>query len=169
MWWLRAINTPSHHHSKHPSFQHSTFNTRASAFTPRHNSIKSKPPKSQTHSKHLVTRESVLFVLFVLLFLGSLSSFLILVLKWLVIKARNTKCVVVLVGSKWPVWLRRKLTWSKCPFERGKWLKETWSLWPPQRGLGSLEPNLGKTNHRVYPLYFLVDLFSSLFRTQIQF
>jgi hypothetical protein len=33
-------------------------------------------------------------------------------------------------------------------------------LWPPQRGLGSLEPNLGKTNHRVHPLYFLVDLFS---------
>jgi hypothetical protein len=23
-------------------------------------------------------------------------------------------------------------------------------LWPPQRGLGSLEPNLGKTNHRVH-------------------
>jgi hypothetical protein len=30
----------------------------------------------------------------------------------------------------------------------------------PQRGLGSLEPNLGKINHRVHPLYFLVDLFS---------
>jgi hypothetical protein len=30
--------------------------------------------KSQTHSKHLVTRESVLFVFFELLFLGSLSS-----------------------------------------------------------------------------------------------
>jgi hypothetical protein len=29
-WWLRAINTPNHHHSKHPSFQHFTFNTRAS-------------------------------------------------------------------------------------------------------------------------------------------
>jgi hypothetical protein len=36
-WWLRAINTPNHHHSKHPNFQHFTFNTRASAFTPRHN------------------------------------------------------------------------------------------------------------------------------------
>jgi hypothetical protein len=34
---------PNHHHSKHPSFQHFTFNTRASAFTPRHNSIESKP------------------------------------------------------------------------------------------------------------------------------
>jgi hypothetical protein len=105
-------------------------------------------------------RESVLFVFFELLFLGSLSSFLILVPKWLVIKARDTKCVVVLVGSKWPVWLRRKLTRSRWPFERGKGLKETRSLWPPQRGLGSLEPNLGKTNHRVHPLHFLVDLFS---------
>jgi hypothetical protein len=26
-----------------------------------------------------------------------------------------------------------------------------------------LEPNLGKTNHRVHPLYFLVDLFSLSF------
>jgi hypothetical protein len=43
MLWLRAINTPNHHHSKHPSFQHFTFNTRASAFTPRHNSKESKP------------------------------------------------------------------------------------------------------------------------------
>jgi hypothetical protein len=48
LWWLRAINTPNHHHSKHPSFQHFTFNTRASAFTPRHifNRIKaSRSPK----------------------------------------------------------------------------------------------------------------------------
>jgi hypothetical protein len=115
--------------------------------------------KSQIHSKHLVTRESVLFVFFALLLLGSLCSFLILVLKWLVIKARDTKCVVVLAGSKWHIWLRRKLTRSRWPFERGKWLKETRSLWSPQWGLGSLEPNLGKTNHRVHLLYFLVDLF----------
>jgi hypothetical protein len=33
----------------------------------------------------------------------------------------------------------------------------------PQRGLGSLEPNLGKTNHHVHLLYFLVDLFSLSF------
>jgi hypothetical protein len=37
--------------------------------------------KSQIHSKHLVTRERVLFVFSALLFLGSLSSFLILVSK----------------------------------------------------------------------------------------
>jgi hypothetical protein len=35
-------------------------------------------------------------------------------------------------------------------------------LLPPQRGLGSLEPNLGKTSHSVHPHYFLVDLFSPL-------
>jgi hypothetical protein len=57
------------------------------------------------------------------------SSIPILIFKWLVIKARDTKCVVVLVRSKWPVWLRRKLTRSKWSFERGKRLKETRSLW----------------------------------------
>jgi hypothetical protein len=44
-WWLRAINTPppNHHHSKHPSFPRFSFNTRASAFTPRHKTKESKP------------------------------------------------------------------------------------------------------------------------------
>jgi hypothetical protein len=28
------------------------------------------------------------------------------------------------------------------------------------------EPNLGKTNHRVHPLYFFVDLFSLSFRLE---
>jgi hypothetical protein len=41
-----------------------------------------------------------LFVFFALLLLGSLSSFLIIVPKRLVIKARDTKYVVVLAGSK---------------------------------------------------------------------
>jgi hypothetical protein len=54
------------------------------------------------------------------LLLGWLSSSSFLFFKWLVIKGRNTKCVVVLVGYKWPVWLRRKLIRSKWPFERGK-------------------------------------------------
>jgi hypothetical protein len=125
--------------------------------------------KSRIHSNHLVTWERVCPCSFVFLLLGSLSSFLILVPKWIVIKARDTKCVVVLVGSKWPIWLRRKLTRSRRPFERGKGLKDTRSLWPPQRGLGSLESNLGKTNHRVHLFYFLVDLFSPLFRNQIHF
>jgi hypothetical protein len=76
-WWLRAISTPNHHNSKHPSLLKFSFNTRASAFTPRH-----QPPSD--------LREC-LFVFFVLLLLGSLSSFLILVPKRLVIKARDTK------------------------------------------------------------------------------
>jgi hypothetical protein len=41
---------------------------------------------------------------------------------------------------------KKKLTRSEGPFERGKELKETRSLWPPQRGVGLQEPNLGKTN-----------------------
>jgi hypothetical protein len=41
-WWLRAINTPNHHHSKHPSFPRFSFNTRASAFTSKHKSKESK-------------------------------------------------------------------------------------------------------------------------------
>jgi hypothetical protein len=39
-----AINTPNHHHSSHPSFLNSTFNTTAKAYNPRHNQkIKSSP------------------------------------------------------------------------------------------------------------------------------
>jgi hypothetical protein len=34
-WWLRAINTPNHHHSNHPSIHNSAFNTRAIHFTPK--------------------------------------------------------------------------------------------------------------------------------------
>jgi hypothetical protein len=44
---------------------------------------------------------------------------------------------------------KRKLTRSEGPFERGKGLKHTRSLWPPQRGVGLRESNLGKTNPRV--------------------
>jgi hypothetical protein len=54
-WWLRAINTPNHHNSKHPSFLKFSFNTRASAFTPRHKSKDQSLSKSQVHSNHLVT------------------------------------------------------------------------------------------------------------------
>jgi hypothetical protein len=44
---------------------------------------------------------------------------------------------------------KRKLTRFEGPFERGKGLKETRPLWPPQRGVGLRELNLGKTNPRV--------------------
>jgi hypothetical protein len=44
---------------------------------------------------------------------------------------------------------KEKLTRSEGPFERGEGLKKTRPLWPPQRGVGLREPNLGKTNPRV--------------------
>jgi hypothetical protein len=44
---------------------------------------------------------------------------------------------------------KKKLTRSEGPFERGKGLKKTQPLWPPQRGVGLREPNLGKTNPHV--------------------
>jgi hypothetical protein len=52
---LGAINTPNHHIHWHPSFQKFTFNTRALAFTPRHNSKDQILSKSQIHLNHLVT------------------------------------------------------------------------------------------------------------------
>jgi hypothetical protein len=45
------------------------------------------------------------------------------------------------------------------PIERGKGLEYTRPLWPPQRGLGSLEPNLGKTNRRIHFCWSPHDLF----------
>jgi hypothetical protein len=36
--WMKAINTPNHLIHWHPSFLKFPFNTRAIAFTPRHNS-----------------------------------------------------------------------------------------------------------------------------------
>jgi hypothetical protein len=170
--WLGAINTtPTTSIHFNQALQSLTFNTRASNLF--QDTIKASN-LSKFHNwdkwslviSDLRERESdpcVIYRSCRLAFAIVLSSFPILILKWLVIKARDTKCVVVLAGSKWPGCLRRKLTRSKWSFERGKGLKETRSLWPPQRGLGSLEPNLGKTNHRVHPLYFLVDLFSLSF------
>jgi hypothetical protein len=80
-WWLRAINTPNHHNSKHPRFVNITFITRALAFTPRHNSKDQSLSKSQIHLKYLVTYERVISCSFELLPLGLLFFFLILVLK----------------------------------------------------------------------------------------
>jgi hypothetical protein len=69
---------------------------------------------------------------------------------------------------------KKKLTRSEGPFERGKGLKETWSLWPPQRGVGLREPNLGKTNLRVtlfirlrFVLHPLADSFIFLTLTRL--
>jgi hypothetical protein len=78
MWWLRAINL---HHSKHSSFQHFTFNTRASAFTPRQNSIESKPLQTSNSFQPLSDLREYFVRVLCALVLGSLSSFLILVSK----------------------------------------------------------------------------------------
>jgi hypothetical protein len=90
LWWLRAINTPNLHNSKHPRFLNITFNTRALAFTSRHNSKDQSLSKSQIHLKYVVTCERVILCSFELLPLGLPFFFLILVLKRLVIKARDT-------------------------------------------------------------------------------
>jgi hypothetical protein len=165
--WFVAINTtPNTSIHFIQAFQSSTFNTRAS--NPFQDTIKaSNLSKFHNWDKWLLVisdlREREWFVCYLsLLSLGFCNRaffFPILILKTIVIKARDTKFVVVLVGSKWPVWLRRKRTRSKWPFERGKGLKETRSLWPPQRGVGLQEPNLSKTNHRVIRSYSLVICF----------
>jgi hypothetical protein len=61
---------PNHHNSKHPRFLSNTFNTRAQAFTPRHNSKDQSLYKSQIHLKHLVTCEREILCFFELLLLG---------------------------------------------------------------------------------------------------
>jgi hypothetical protein len=45
-------------------------------------------------------------------------------------------------------------------------LKETRPLWPPQRGVGLQEPNLGKTNLRVTLFICLQFVLRSLSRTR---
>jgi hypothetical protein len=45
-------------------------------------------------------------------------------------------------------------------------LKETRPLWPPQRGVGLQEPNLGKTNLCVSLAYSLGICFAPLSRTR---
>jgi hypothetical protein len=69
-WWLGAINPPFHHNFKYPRFLNITFNTRALAFTPRHNSKDQSLSKSQIHSKHLVACEREILCSFELLLLG---------------------------------------------------------------------------------------------------
>jgi hypothetical protein len=62
---------PSNHHNfKHPRFLKITFNTRALAFTTRHNSKDQSLSKSQIHLKHLVTCEREILCSFELLLLG---------------------------------------------------------------------------------------------------
>jgi hypothetical protein len=97
-----AINTPNHHTSWHPSFQptHSIQElVHSIQYTIRLNQTLSK---SQFHSKQLVTRRESFTVFFELLRLDRFPSSPFLVLNIFVIKARDTNCVVVLVGTKCP-------------------------------------------------------------------
>jgi hypothetical protein len=48
-------------------------------------------------------------------------------------------------------------------------LKETRPLWPPQRGVGLREPNLGKTNPRVPLFICLRFVLRPLSRTRLYF
>jgi hypothetical protein len=102
--WLRAINTtPTTSIHLIQALQSFTFNTRAS--NPFKDTIKaSNLSKFHNWDKWLVTweRESdpcVICRSCRLAFAIVLSSLPILILKWLVIKARDTNCVVVLVRA----------------------------------------------------------------------
>jgi hypothetical protein len=77
VWWRTGLSVapitsslPNHHNFKSPSFLKITFNTRALAFTPRHNSKDQSLSKSQIHLKHLVTCEREILCSFELLLLG---------------------------------------------------------------------------------------------------
>jgi hypothetical protein len=48
-------------------------------------------------------------------------------------------------------------------------LKETRPLWPPQRGVGLREPNLGKTNSRVTLFIYLRFVLRPLSQTRYYF
>jgi hypothetical protein len=108
-WWLRAINTPNHHNSKHPSILNIEFNTRAIEFTPRHNQSNRSTQSPQINFSALgLVRWSLMFLCYYCLLGLAFFFFSILTLKCFVSKARDTNCVVVLAGSKWPVRLRKK-------------------------------------------------------------
>jgi hypothetical protein len=101
MWWLRAINTPPT--TTTPSIQVSSTSHSIQELvhslldTNQKNQSLSKCQKSFHSPSDL--RESFVRVLCALVSWIAFF-FLILVLKTLVIKARDTKCVVVLAGSK---------------------------------------------------------------------
>jgi hypothetical protein len=100
-WWLRAINTPHHHHSKHPSILNIAFNTRAIDSTPRHNQSDRSTQSPEINSSALgLVRGSLVFLCCSCLFGLAFFFFSILTLKCFVSKARDTNCVVILAVSK---------------------------------------------------------------------
>jgi hypothetical protein len=103
-----AINTPQPPHFKVSKFSAIAFNTRALDFTPRHKTKDQILSKSQTHSKYLVACERETFV-----FIWVLVAWIAFLLlhscsQHLCNQNKRHQVVVVLVGSKWPNWLRRK-------------------------------------------------------------
>jgi hypothetical protein len=109
IWWLRAINTPNHHNTKNPSILNIAFNTRAIDSTSRHNQSDRSTQSLRINSSALgLVRESLVFICCSCLLGLAFFFFSILTLKCFVSKARDTNCLVVLAGSRWPVILRKK-------------------------------------------------------------
>jgi hypothetical protein len=87
-----------------PHFNASKFSaikphTRALDFIQRHKQEIKSSPKSKDHSNQIVTSERVKLCSFEFLRLDCFSSSFFLVSNSIVIKARDTNCVVVLVGD----------------------------------------------------------------------
>jgi hypothetical protein len=94
-----VINTPNH-----PPFIASKISafkphTRALDFIQRHKQEIKSSPKSKDHSNQIVTSERDKLCSFEFLRLDCFSSSFFLVSNSIVIKARDTNCVVVLVGT----------------------------------------------------------------------
>jgi 4-amino-4-deoxy-L-arabinose transferase-like glycosyltransferase len=101
IWWLRAINTPNHHNSKHPRIMNIAFNTRAIDSTPRHNQSDRSTQSPQINSSALgLVRGSLVFFCCSCLLGLAFFFFSIPTLKCFISKARDTNCVVVFAGSK---------------------------------------------------------------------
>jgi hypothetical protein len=163
-----AINTPTT-----PSFIVSKFSTSQPLTRARH-SILDTPKvikSSPIPHKALVTSESDLSCSFELLRLDCFLSFILSCVQYsLETEARDTNCVVVLAGRFCSrlIWEEKAHSVRGTVWER-EGLKKTRPLWPPQRGVGLREPNLGKTNPRVSLHYSLAICFHALSRTQLYF
>jgi hypothetical protein len=93
-----AINTPQPPHFNVSKFSAFKPHTRALDFIQRHKQEIKSSPKSKDHSNQIVTRERHLCS-FEFLRLDRFSSSFFLVSNSIKIKARDTNCVVVLVGT----------------------------------------------------------------------
>jgi hypothetical protein len=95
---------PQPPHFKASKFSAIAFNTRALDFIPRHKQEIKSSPKSKVHSNQIMTRESDICVhLSSCAWIAFLLLSFFLVPNSIVIKARDTNCVVVLVGPSVPI------------------------------------------------------------------